>query len=165
MHNIWLLVGSNIDPARHLPQAIREIAHLVKVCAVSSVWQSPPADQSDQPKFWNAALLAKTDAPPETIQLLIIQPIEKSLRRERTEDKFGPRTIDIDLMLYDSQVGTFGGRQLPHPDILTRAFAAIPLAEISPNFVHPVRGLPLREIAAQFPDRNSIDRLAIKLEF
>ena len=79
----------------------------------------------------------------------MIAPIEAELGRKRTADKSAPRTIDIDLALYDDRNGEYSGKRIPHPDILLRAHAAVPLAELSPQKVHPLTGEALQTIAAR----------------
>ena len=120
--------------------------------AVSSVWQSPPSDGSDQPDYLNAAILIRTAKSPAEIYTNVIAPIEQSLGRMRKADKFAPRTVDIDLAMYDDLVGEFCGRKLPDPDILTQSYVALPLAEISPEELHPETGEPLQVIAGRLRD-------------
>jgi 2-amino-4-hydroxy-6-hydroxymethyldihydropteridine diphosphokinase len=153
-HTAWLLLGSNIRPEENLARAVNLLAARFPDLAVSSVWQSPPADGSDQPDYLNAAVRITTDLAPEELPADVIAPIERQLGRRRTADKFAPRTIDIDLVLYDERVGEFAGKRLPHPDILIRAHAALPLAELSPDVRHPATGEPLRSIAGRLPQAN-----------
>jgi 2-amino-4-hydroxy-6-hydroxymethyldihydropteridine diphosphokinase len=153
-HLAWLLLGSNIEPENNLRRAVAAIAREDALMAVSSVWQSPPADGSAQPDYWNAAVLIRTEKSPEEIQAGVIAPIEQTLGRVRSADKFNARTMDIDLALYDDRIGEFSGRRLPHPDILTRAYVALPLAEISPEKIHPETGEPLRAIAERLRDKS-----------
>jgi 2-amino-4-hydroxy-6-hydroxymethyldihydropteridine diphosphokinase len=153
-HSAWLLLGSNIDPEHNLNQAVNLLAQRTLLLAVSSVWQSPPADGSDQPDYLNAAVRIRTDLAPEDILARVITPIEQQLGRRRTVDKFAPRTIDIDLALYGDRIGEYSGKPLPHPDILTRAHAALPLAELSPDVRHPATGERLRVIADRLPHAN-----------
>lgn len=143
----WLVLGSNIQPEIHLRRAVDLLDRQTRVLAVSSAWQSPPADGSAQPDYLNAAVMIRTDLPPEAVLSTVITPIEQRLGRERSADKFGPRTIDIDLVLYDDRVEEYSGKRLPHPDILRQAHAAMPLAEISPDKIHPETGESLRAIA------------------
>ncbi len=149
-HLAWLLLGSNLQPERNLPRAVDWIAAKESLLAVSSVWQSPPSDGSDQPDYWNAAVLIRTAKSPAEIYSAIFAPIERSLGRVRSADKFAPRTMDIDLAMYDDRTGDFSGRSLPHPDILKRSYFALPLAEISPDKIHPATGESLRVIAGRF---------------
>ncbi len=150
-HTAWLLLGSNIRPEENLAGAVALIAERTALLAVSSVWQSPPADGSDQPDYLNAAVRVRTDRTPEELLAEVIAPIEHRLGRRRTADKFAPRTIDIDLALYDDWAGEYSGKRLPHPDILNRAHTALPLAELSPDARHPETGEPLCAIAARLP--------------
>ena len=146
-HLAWLLLGSNIEPEKNLRRAVASIAGRENLLGVSSVWQSPPADGSDQPDYWNAAVLIKTAKSPAEIYTALIAPIERTLERVRSADKFAPRTMDIDLAMYDDRVEEFSGRRLPHPDILICPYVALPLAELSPNKHHPETGEPMRVIA------------------
>jgi 2-amino-4-hydroxy-6-hydroxymethyldihydropteridine diphosphokinase len=151
---VWLLLGSNIDPEHNLARAVNLLAQWTTLLAISSVWQSPPADGSDQPDYLNAAVRIRTDLPPEALLAQVITPIEQQLGRLRTADKFAPRTIDIDLALYGDRIGEYAGKQVPHPDILIRAHAALPLAELSPDLRHPSTGEPLKAIADRLPHEN-----------
>ncbi|MBN2086650.1 MAG: 2-amino-4-hydroxy-6-hydroxymethyldihydropteridine diphosphokinase [Anaerolineales bacterium] len=148
-HTAWLLLGSNIHPEKNLSRAVNLLARKTALLGVSPVWQSPPADGSDQPDYLNAAVRIRTALNPEELLAQVIAPIERELGRERSADKFAPRTIDIDLALYDDRIGGYSGKQLPHPDILTRAHAALPLAGLSPDALHPVTGERLEAIAAR----------------
>jgi 2-amino-4-hydroxy-6-hydroxymethyldihydropteridine diphosphokinase len=149
-HRAWFSLGSNIDPERNLPRCVEMLARRVRLLGISSVWQSPPADGSPQPDYLNAVVLAATDFTPEQLLTEVIAPIENSLGRDRSGGKFSPRTIDIDLLLYDRRVGEYAGRRLPHPDILLRPFVALPLADLSPQETHPETGDSFSVIAARF---------------
>jgi 2-amino-4-hydroxy-6-hydroxymethyldihydropteridine diphosphokinase len=82
----------------------------------------------------------------------------------RTENKYGPRTIDVDLVLFNREVLDLGRHHIPDPDILTRPFVAIPLAEIAPDYVHPETGQTLRTMAAALSTSGMIRRPDIRLE-
>jgi GTP cyclohydrolase I len=148
-HTAWLLLGSNIRPAENLRRAVQLIGERAALLQTSSVWESPPAERSDQPHYLNAAVLLRTDLAPEELLERLIVPIERALGRKRSADRFAARPIDIDLALYDDRTAGYLGRQLPHPDILTRAHFAVPLAEISPEKIHPATGEPLQAIAGR----------------
>jgi len=85
-----------------------------------------------------------------------ISAIEAALGRVRTENKNAPRTIDIDIMLFNQDIIQLEGRRIPDPEVLERSFVAIPLAEIAPDYVHPETGQTLKDIASQF-DTTSAD--------
>jgi 2-amino-4-hydroxy-6-hydroxymethyldihydropteridine diphosphokinase len=159
----WLLLGSNIEPERNIPRAVAAIGERETLLGASSVWQSPPADGSDQPDYWNAAVLLRTVKTPAEIYTELIAPIESALGRVRSADAFAPRTMDIDLELYDDRVEEFSGRRLPHPDILKRPYVALPLADLSPEKKHPETGESLRVIADRLRDGSVQRRVEIRL--
>ena len=149
LHRAYLLLGSNIDPEQHLPAACRELARHGTIVCASRVWESPPADGSAQANYLNAAVLLETACSAEELRATILPQIETALGRVRDpQDRYAARTIDIDLALFNEAVHEVGGARIPDPDILTRAFVAVPLAEIDPGYVHPQTGQTLAEIAA-----------------
>lgn len=146
----YLVLGSNIDPERHLPAAVRQLANDGCIRAVSGVWESAPVGFADQPNFLNAAVLLETDLSAAAIQHGVIPTIERSLNRIRDPvNKNGPRTIDVDLALFNRDVLQIDGRRIPAADVLLRAFVAVPLAELEPGYVHPETGQTLFDIAEQ----------------
>lgn len=151
----YLSIGSNIHPEENLPAAVRALTEFGKVLAVSNVWETPPVGYLAQPNFLNAAVLLETPEPPETFHARVIRPLEQRLDRVRTENPNAPRTIDLDLTLFNDQILTLGHHHIPDPDILTRAFVTIPLAEIAPDYRHPETGQPLAEIAATFAEEKT----------
>jgi 2-amino-4-hydroxy-6-hydroxymethyldihydropteridine diphosphokinase len=151
LHNLaYLALGSNIEPEKNLPAAVRLLSEYGELRAVSSVWETPPVGDSDQPNFWNAAVLLVTPEPAETFHVRVIRPLEQQLHRVRTANPNAPRTIDLDLSLFNDQMLTLAQHRIPDPDILTRAFVAIPLAEIAPTYRHPQTGQTLAQIAEKF---------------
>jgi 2-amino-4-hydroxy-6-hydroxymethyldihydropteridine diphosphokinase len=150
LHLAYLSLGSNINPEVNLPAAVQRLKEYGTLCAVSNVWETTPVGFLDQANFLNAAVLLETSEPAETFHARVIRPIEQHLHRVRTGNPNAPRTIDLDLVLYDDQILTLARHQIPAPDILTQAFVAIPLAEIAPTYRHPQTGQTLAQIAAQF---------------
>jgi 2-amino-4-hydroxy-6-hydroxymethyldihydropteridine diphosphokinase len=150
----YLSLGSNIEPERNLPAAVAQLARFGRIRAVSTVWQTAPIGFTDQPDFLNAVVLLETPLSVRALREQAIAQIERSLNRVRTADKNAPRTIDIDIMLFNHKVLSLGGRRIPDPEVLERPFVAIPLAEIAPDYVHPQTGQTLEQIAGQF-DRHS----------
>jgi 2-amino-4-hydroxy-6-hydroxymethyldihydropteridine diphosphokinase len=160
----YITLGSNIDPARNLARAVqmlRQNHHLI-VRAVSPVYCSAPLDATGavnpaQADFLNAAAWLETDHyTAHALKYTVLRFIETCLGRERSEDKFAPRPIDLDLALYADCVITDAQLTLPDPDILTKAHIALPLADIAPDVVHPVAGRTLAQIAAPFRDAAGI---------
>lgn len=148
--DVFFSLGSNIDPEINLPRAVALLAQYGRIIGVSSAWESPPLGYAQQANFLNAAVWLQTDLSPRQVQNQVIPNIETALGRVRSEEKSGPRPIDIDMMLYDDQILTLDHRPIPSPEILERAFVAVPLAEIAPDFVHPQTGETLQTIARRF---------------
>jgi 7,8-dihydro-6-hydroxymethylpterin-pyrophosphokinase len=102
----------------------------------------------------NAAAIVETDLTAEELKRQVLEYIEQSLGRVRQADKNAPRPIDIDLMLFNQQIFQLGHRRIPNPEIMERPFVAIPLAEIAPDYQHPITGLTLSQIARGFEVKN-----------
>ena len=147
----FLSLGSNIEPESNLPAAVKLLGWFGYVRAASSVWETEPVGLADQPNFLNAAVLLETALSAQALRDEAITQIEESLGRVRTENKNEPRTIDIDIMLFNQDTLQIGQRHIPDPEILERPFVAIPLAEIAPDYVHPELGQTLQQIAASLP--------------
>ncbi|MCA9039838.1 MAG: 2-amino-4-hydroxy-6-hydroxymethyldihydropteridine diphosphokinase [Planctomycetaceae bacterium] len=146
-----LSLGSNIEPELNLPRAVELLKVYGDVRAVSAVWQSAPVGDTNQADFFNAAVLLETELSPTQLKRDGLQKIETALNRVRDpKNKNAARTIDLDLSLYNDEVFELEGRSIPDPDILKRPFVAVPLAELEPDYVHPVEQLTLREIAERF---------------
>lgn len=146
----FLSLGSNIQPEENIPKAVEALSKSSKLVAVSPVWETLPLGADNQPNFLNAATLVETNQSPERFKDEVIRRIEDNLGRVRTEDKFAPRPIDIDIMLFNDQVFDIDNRHIPDPEVLERSFVAIPLAEIAPDYCHPETGQTLRDIAQGF---------------
>jgi 2-amino-4-hydroxy-6-hydroxymethyldihydropteridine diphosphokinase len=152
----YLSLGSNIKPEFHLPASVGMLSKVGRVLAVSQVWESAPFgygessnDQGTQ-NFLNAAVLLETLLSAQTLCVDAVPTLEARLGRVRDpHDKNAPRTIDVDLSLFNRDVLTIGHRSIPAPDILTRAFVAVPLAELDPDYIHPTADRTLARIAAE----------------
>lgn len=150
LNHAYLSLGSNIAPEHNLPAAVTQLARCGRVLAVSSVWQTAPVGLLDQPDFLNAAVLLETPLSARTLRQQAIAAIEDKLGRVRTENKNAPRTIDVDIMLFNRDIISLGQRHIPDPEVLERPFVAVPLAEIAPGYVHPETGQTLQQIARRF---------------
>ncbi|MFQ5734048.1 MAG: 2-amino-4-hydroxy-6-hydroxymethyldihydropteridine diphosphokinase [Planctomycetaceae bacterium] len=145
----YLLLGSNMDAETNLPAAVRALSAFGTIVAASGVRESAPVGFTQQDNFLNAAVLLETESSAVELREGPIAAVERQLHRVRDPQNVdGPRTIDIDIVLFNDDVGEFGRVRVPDPDLLTRAFVAVPLAEIAPAFVHPRDGRTLAEIAA-----------------
>jgi 2-amino-4-hydroxy-6-hydroxymethyldihydropteridine diphosphokinase len=126
-------LGGNLgDPVAAFAAALARLRDhaAVELKAVSSVWRTAPWGKLDQPEFRNLAVLIETALPAEELLRLCLA-IERESGRERRE-RWGPRTLDIDILTYGGQVIDRPGLQIPHPRIAERAFVLAPLAEIAP---------------------------------
>jgi 2-amino-4-hydroxy-6-hydroxymethyldihydropteridine diphosphokinase len=139
LHDAYLNIGSNIEPERHLQEAVRYLRQHGEVKAVSNAWQSH-AFGSDGPDFLNACILYRTPLEARALKEQVIRPIEAQLGRVRGGDKFAPRTIDIDIILFDDE--PFGW------EFWSNAFVVVPLADILPDFQHPLNYEKLARVAA-----------------
>jgi 2-amino-4-hydroxy-6-hydroxymethyldihydropteridine diphosphokinase len=142
----FIALGSNIEPEDHLPEATRRLRSLGHMESVSSAYQSKAIGDRDQQDFLNAAVLLSVIEEPAKLRTLLRE-IETSLGRVRTEDKYASRTIDLDLVLLGDRVDP--KFPLPDPDILTREHLAVPLAELDPDFCHPITSEALESIATR----------------
>ncbi len=151
-HSVVLLLGSNIDKERNIPAAIGLLVEATTVVAVSPVYESSPVGASGQPSFFNAAALIHTAEPAARLKDGVINEIEQVLRRVRQTDVNAPRTIDLDIVLYDDLVFDYTPsdgktRRVPDPDLLRFAHCARPVADLLPEMRHPETGETLRAIA------------------
>lgn len=111
----------------------------------SSIYRTSPLYVLDQPDFHNLVVEADTELPPLEL-LAATQALEARFGRDRSRERSkGPRTLDVDILLYGELVAELPGLSLPHPGLLERAFVVVPLAELAPGLVHPVTGRPIAE--------------------
>lgn len=153
-------LGANLgEPAAHLRRALGLLAGLdeVEVVRVSTLYLNPPLGPPDQPWYVNAVVEVRTRLTAEEL-LRSLGGIEAVLGRVRQEH-WGPRVIDLDLLLYDGEVCRTPDLVLPHPEMHRRAFVLAPLAEIAPEAWHPV----LQKSAVQLlAELDPADREALK---
>lgn len=149
-HVVYLGLGSNLGDRDHLLRAaLTALAAVARITRVSSVWDTAPVLVEDQPRFHNIVALALTTLDPLPL-LDEIKRIERTLGRE-AGPRYGPRPIDIDILLYDDLTLATPELTIPHARLVERAFALAPLAEIAPDARHPVLGLDARTLAARAP--------------
>ncbi len=154
----FISIGSNIEPEKHIVRGFQRLAELGRVLAVSKVYENPAIGPSGQPDFLNAAMLIETDRPPDEVRDMLSE-IEDELGRTRHQDRFAPRTIDLDLCLYGDLVLRLDVMTLPHPDILERAYLAVTLSELDPEYRHPLTHERLADLAERLrPGANLLER-------
>ena len=145
-NRVLVSLGSNINPEHNLKAAVQRLASRFRLRAVSPVYETTPVGKTDQPDFMNAAALVETDLDAAELKQAL-QAIEQELGRVRTDDKNAPRTIDLDISLFNDQALEVGSRRIPDPDILRHPHIARPLADLAPQLRHPETGQTLQAIA------------------
>ncbi len=144
---MFVSLGSNVEPRVNLSRALAELRRRFKVVAVSSTYLTAPVGDRQQPDFWNLAAEFDCDESPTKVHA-VLRYIEALLGRRRDPERpFGPRTVDLDLVLVEGMTGSFGNLDLPSPLVAKEPFVAVPLADIAPEVVHPVLQIPVRELA------------------
>jgi len=151
MARAFIGIGSNIDPAENVRVAIRSLARQTRLVGISMVYCTDALDRPEQPPYYNCVVEIETEAPPSEVKRGVLHSIENSLGRKRSEDKYAPRTIDLDLIVYGDLVMDAEGIKLPAPEILERPFLAIPLFELAPNMVLAGYNQRIVEIASRLP--------------
>ena len=142
---IYLGLGSNMGDRRYnLESALGALAREISIKVVSSIYDTKPVGNTLQPRFLNLVCAAATSLMPPDL-LSFVKQIEKNMGREPGPVN-SPRPIDIDILFYGNQVIEMPGLIIPHPRLAERAFVLLPMAEIVPDFVHPVIGKTIRQI-------------------
>ena len=150
MARSFIGVGSNIDPKSNIREALIRLAERVEIRALSTFYRSQPVGPPGQPSFVNGVVAADTDLPPLAVKRDVLRQVEAELGRVRTTDKYAPRLIDLDLLIYDDMVVAEAGLVLPDREIVSRPFLAVPLGELAPELELPGDGRTMRELAQGF---------------
>jgi 2-amino-4-hydroxy-6-hydroxymethyldihydropteridine diphosphokinase len=136
--DIYLLLGSNLDNRWKTLEKARTLIHnrVGEIYKSSKVYETAPWGNTTQPAFLNQVIIIRSALTPKKI-LSKTQSIETELGRIRKE-KWGERSIDIDILYYNSQIYNTPNLKIPHPEIQNRRFTLVPLVEIAAKFLHPV---------------------------
>jgi 2-amino-4-hydroxy-6-hydroxymethyldihydropteridine diphosphokinase len=145
-HIVYLALGSNLGDRRaNLREAVARLGARVAIERISSLYETEPAYVLDQPRFLNAALRGRTTLAPAEL-LAFLKQIERELGREAGL-RFGPRVIDLDILLYDDLALESDALTIPHPRMAERPFVLAPLAEIAPALLPPGWDAPIEQLA------------------
>jgi 2-amino-4-hydroxy-6-hydroxymethyldihydropteridine diphosphokinase len=149
----FIAVGSNVDAERNVASALELLGRRQRIVGISSFYWTPALGSPEGPDFLNGVVEIETELDPLELKRLVLQRVEDELGRERCGDPNAPRTIDLDLVLHGNTVRNDEELVLPAPEILERAFVALPLLELDPDLELPGSPRPLRELAAGLSPR------------
>jgi 2-amino-4-hydroxy-6-hydroxymethyldihydropteridine diphosphokinase len=154
----YLSLGSNVgEREEQLREAISRLGAAGRVVAASSFYETEPVEFTQQPWFLNCAIALETNQTPEQLMALILR-IEEEMGRRRVQKK-GPRTIDIDILLFGGNIIDSPDLTIPHPAMHQRRFVLEPLAEIAPDVQHPVFKKTVRELLDALPVGQAVRRI------
>jgi 2-amino-4-hydroxy-6-hydroxymethyldihydropteridine diphosphokinase len=157
-HLVYLALGTNLGHREdNLRQALQKLPPEVEISAVSRLYETAPAYVLDQPAFLNIAVKGQTTLSPTDL-LAYLKQIETQIGREKTI-RYGPRKIDLDIILYDDLILNTPDLVIPHPRMAERGFVLRPLADIAADFVHPLLKQTIAELAANLPSDDRILRV------
>jgi 2-amino-4-hydroxy-6-hydroxymethyldihydropteridine diphosphokinase len=154
----YLSLGSNIgDREGNLRKAIDQVGRLGRVIAISPFYETEPVEFVDQPWFVNCTIALQTDLAPEHLLAALLE-IELEMGRERIQKK-GPRTLDIDILLFGERRIDTAGLKIPHPAMHRRRFVLEPLGDIAPEAWHPLQRKTVHELLKELPPGKEVRRL------
>jgi len=157
--NVFFLLGSNQgDKIGRLTEARLQISRLVgPIVTTSSVYKTAAWGNKNQENFLNQVIEVETELEPYAV-LRLIQDIENKAGRKRME-KWGARTLDVDILLWENKVVANDDLQIPHPGIADRRFTLVPLAEIAPLLIHPILQKTIKKLLEDCSDNLTVEKL------
>ena len=148
---VYLGLGSNMgDRQANMDKALDLLSQRMRVKKLSSIYETDPVGNADQPRFLNMVCEVYTHLAPKAL-LTVGKAIESKLGRVSSKPN-APRTIDIDILFYGDQIIETPELTIPHPRLTERAFVLVPLARIAPDLVHPVNGKTIKELLAEMTE-------------
>ena len=153
---VYIGVGSNIEPERNITDALARLSKHVDITGISSFYKTTPFLRKNQDYYLNGVWQINTSISPEELKSGVLRTIEKELHRNRESDKYAPRTIDLDLLLFGDLVIHEENLTIPDPDICKRSFIAFPLSELNTDLIMPDTKKPLVDILSELSKDNMI---------
>lgn len=152
---VYLALGTNLgDRMQNLREAVARLEPGVRTSRVSSVYETEPWGVTSQPRFLNLVVAGETELEPLAL-LDLLKRIEREMGRTE-EARYGPRLIDLDILLYDDLEFRSERLEIPHPRLAERRFVLVPLAEIAPTALHPRLNQPAQYLLNQLPDADDV---------
>lgn len=154
----FIAIGSNLgNRIENCDKALREISDFAEISAVSSIYETEPVGKEDQPDFINCAAKIETDLSASQL-LLSLQSVESKFGRERVR-RWGPRTVDLDIIFYDDLAIETEELVIPHPAAHLRRFVLEPVCEIAPDFVHPVLKVSVSTLLSNLQSDKTVTKI------
>src|SRR5438128_10596504 len=158
MATAYVAFGANTgNREANLRMALRGLTRMARVEAVSSLYESDPVGLAEQPAFYNAVCLIETGLEPESL-LRFLKTLEHEIGRRPGAERWGPRPIDLDILLYEDRILQGDELEVPHPRLAERAFVLVPLAELAPDAREPRRNESVAKLA-QAVDTRGVRRV------
>ena len=146
MPQAFVSVGSNINPRKNVQRAVQLLSCVVDIMGISTVYRTQAESRPRQPSYYNCVIRIKTELGPEELKYRLLRGIEGLLERRREKDKFAPRTIDLDLLLYGNTRIKTPSLTVPDSEISTRPYLALALRELHPRLRLPGSGVRIGTI-------------------
>lgn len=161
---VYIGIGSNIEPEINIPKSLYELKNHLSILNISPVFKTPPIGRNEkQPDFFNCIIETKLikEMSPLDLKFNVLRNIEKQLKRVRSIDKYAPRTIDLDILLFRNVIINDEDFVIPDPDIFSRDFLFAGLLYLNPNLIIYPKNTPLISLISHY----EIDKLKIDCNF